>query len=354
MIANVVNTLQQFTGIASAALVVRPGYLRESLFEYISHPKDTAAEIAEKSSFMQHRTAASAFEIQRSIDDIMLDPSKYQKAKSFAMRHGYFMQQATQSVVDIVVWRGAYNQSIAKGADEQGAIRQADSAVRMTQGTFAAEDLSKIETGSAGMRMFTMFYSYFNTQANLVGSAFVKQIRETGFSAPGKLFYIYMMGVMVPSVVAEAIAQVLRGEVFDDDDDEWYLKSLLDIFFLGQARFLAAAVPFGGQVVTAAINTANDKWFDDRISTSPAISMLEAAGRTFVQHPYRAISEDKELNVRMATRDLLTTMQLFTGLPFGALARPAGYAAGVLEGRYEPINEADLVRGLITGRAIQQ
>ena len=223
----------------------------------------------------------------------------------------------------------------------------------MTQGTFAAEDLSRVETGSAMSRVFTMFYSYFNTQANLLGTEFGNVIRESGFKAPGRLFYIYAMGLMIPAVISEAIAQLLRGEAWEDDDDDGYLDNFLSIFFGGQGKFALGFVPFAGPAVQSGINMLNDKWYDDRINVSPAVSMLEAVFRTAILHPYRAFSEDKELNTKGAIRDALTTIGLATGLPLGALGRPAGYLAEVLEGKTEPANAADFIRGLISGRAIR-
>jgi hypothetical protein len=352
MVANVTNALQQVTGLSSAAIQVRPKYLRNALFSYISSPHQTAENVSAKSDFMRNRTTSAVIEVQKEIDNIMLNPSKYEKARAFAQRHGYFMQSGTQNVVDIITWRGAYNQAVEQGADEKSAVRQADSAVRMTQGTFAAEDLSKFETGSATMRAFTMFYSYFNTQANLLGTAFANVVQESGFKAPGRLFYIYVFGLMIPAVLAEAISQVMRGET-DGDDDEGYLDDFLSIFFGGQVKFLTATVPLLGPAVMSGVNMLNDKWYDDRISVSPAVSMLEAVTRTAFLHPYQALSEDKDVNMQRVVRDVLTTVGLATGLPLGALARPIGYAVGEAEGRFESANELDYVRGLITGRAAQ-
>jgi hypothetical protein len=166
------------------------------------------------------------------------------------------------------------------------------------------------------------------------------------------LFYIYVFGLMIPAVLAEAISQVMRGET-DGDDDEGYLDDFLSIFFGGQVKFLTATVPLLGPAVMSGVNMLNDKWYDDRISVSPAVSMLEAVTRTAFLHPYQALSEDKDVNMQRVVRDVLTTVGLATGLPLGALARPIGYAVGEAEGRFESANELDYVRGLITGRAAQ-
>ena len=352
MVGNVTNALQQFTGLSSAAVQVKPKNLRNALFAYISGPSALAEEIAEKSAFMRNRTTAAAMEVQKEIDNILLNPTKYEKARAFATRHGYFLQTGTQNIVDIIAWRGAYSQAIEEGAEERIAIRRADSVVRQTQGTFAAEDLSRFETGSATMRAFTMFYSYFNTQANLLGTEFANVVRATGFSAPGRLFYIYIMGVMLPAVIAEAITQAMSGEMWDDDDDDGYLDTFLSIFFGGQGKFATAMVPGVGPAVMAGVNMWNDKWYDDRMSTSPVVSVLESVARTPVS-VYKALSEEHDGSWKRAIKDTLTTVGIATGLPFAALGRPLGYAADVAQGRVEPANTADYIRGLISGRATQ-
>lgn len=60
------------------------------------------------------------------------------------------------------------------------AVRSADAAVRQTQGSFDPESLSNFEAGTPFVRAFTMFYSYFNMQANLLGSEFQKVAESMG------------------------------------------------------------------------------------------------------------------------------------------------------------------------------
>jgi hypothetical protein len=350
MVGNVSNVLQQITGLSSALLEVKPKYLRGALAAYIGSPSEVANEIAAKSTFMRNRTTASVIEVQQEIDNIMLDPSKYEKVRAFATRHGYFLQQGAQNVVDIITWRGAYNEAIAGKMLEREAVRRADAAVRKTQGSFAAEDMSRFETGGATFRLFTMFYSYFNLQANLLGGKFAQAMRDGGFSAPGKLFYIYIFGVMIPAALAEAIAQAMSGDLWDDDDDDGYLDNFLSVMFMGQFKFAAATVPFVGQAAQALVNRFNDKPYDDKLSVSPAISILDA----FIGTPisvYKATFDDGSW--KKAIKDTLTLVGIATGLPLGVLARPLGYAADVQQGRVEPANAADYVRGLISGRGPQ-
>jgi len=343
MVANVVNTLQQLTGISMAAVKVKPRHLRHALFTYVRAPRETAARIHAASDFMKTRQTPQVMEMQSHIDDLLLNPSKYEQARDFARKHGYFMQAGTQNVVDTIAWTGAYDQAIEGGATEKEAVRQADSAVRLTQGSFAAEDISRFETGTPFVRAFTMFYGYFNMQANLLGSEFAIVARDMGLrKGAGRLFYVYLFGFAIPAMVAEAIVQASDGSL--DDDDDGLTDDLLAIFFGGQFRNATAFFPFVGPAVSATVNAFNDRWYDDRISTSPAVSAIESAARA-PHSVYKTITDDGSR--RKAVKDALTLLGLLTGLPTASLARPLGYLAD--EDR-EPTGPLDTVRGFLTGK----
>jgi hypothetical protein len=348
---NVVNTIQQFTGVSISMLKVKPRYLRNALWQYIKQPKDTMQMIEDKSEYMKTRVNSDQYELQKTMDEILLNPDKYDKLKDFAAKHGYFMQRATQSVVDSITWAGAYNQAVEQGMDEKAAVREADSAVRMTQGSFAPEDISRIETGSAFMRAFTQFYSYFNMQANLLGTEFLNTARNMGVKkGAGRLLYIYTFGYMAPALMAELIVQAAGG--FDaGDDDDFELWDALRLFVNSQWRPAAAMVPGVGQLVTAAVNRFNNKYYDDRISTSPAISMLESS----ISAPYsvyKAIADDGSW--KRASKDVLNLLGAITQIPIGQLGKPVGYVMDVAQGKVEPEGGMDVARGLISGKDVNR
>jgi hypothetical protein len=106
-------------------------------------------------------------------------------------------------------------------------------------------------------------------------------------------------------------------------------------------------IPLAGQGINLLVNRFNDKWYDDKVSLSPAVSMLESAA-SLPYTTYKAIAEDGSW--KRPIRDTLTLLGIATGLPLGALGRPLGYIADVEQGRIEPANAADFARGLISGR----
>jgi hypothetical protein len=346
MIGNVVNAAQQVTGFAVAAIRVKPRYLRSALVEYVQNPRKTTDRVAEASQYMESRMRSEVAQMNLAIDEILLNPNVYKKAQAWTARHGYFLQSAVDNVMGPIIWTGAYNEAIEQGASELDARRQADSAIRETQGSSLPEDIAAFEAGNSFTRLFTQFQGYFNMQANLLGTEFAKTQREMGLRAGmGRGLYVFTLGFLVPALVAQLIAEMGRGGV-EDEDGDGYLDDWLASLGIGTAKSAFALVPGAGQAGVLVFNAANDKPYDDRASLSPAVSMVEAAARSPFS-VYAAVTG--EGSARKAVRDVGSLISLTTGLPGGAVARPLGYAADLATERIEPTGPADLVRGLVTG-----
>lgn len=191
-----------------------------------------------------------------------------------------------------------------------------------------------------------MFTSYFNTQLNLLGGEALTTIRTMGRGGKSRLFHLYFFGIMIPAVVAEAISQGARSELGDEDDDG-LMDDMLELFLGSQVKFLAGAVPGLGALTVAALNKFNDQPFDDKLSISPANYLLErAAGAP--GSIYGAATGSGSPSRALA--DGITALGLILGVPTGQLAKSAGYLAGVAEGKFEPQNVGDVLRGVTSGR----
>lgn len=347
MFANISNALQQVTGFAISAVRVKPRLLAAAYWEYLHDPSGVTERIRAVSPFMAQRTDSQAFQNRQMLDDLILSPGKFQKTQEFFTRHGYFLQTAFQNNVDIATWLGAYNQATEAGASDKEAIRVANSTVRETQGSLNPEDVSRYETGSPFWRLFTQFQGFFNNQANLLGTEFNLAVRDMGLrKGAGRMLYVYMLGFMAPAVLSEAIVTAMRGGI-DDEDDDGYLDDVMAKFWGSQGRFALAMVPIAGPMAAAVFNAANDKPYDDRLTT-PAITTIENASRAPAE-VYKAILEDGDQS--KALKDTLSLMTLLTGIPFNAAARPLGYLADVAEGDVTPTGPVDFARGLVTGTA---
>jgi hypothetical protein len=349
MFGNISNTLQQITGLPGAMNKVRGGLLMKSMASYLADPKGTAETVAEASIFMRDRMTNEIAAIQNQMSDILLDPSAYEKAQAWTMKHAYFAQVAMDNVIGPVVWTGAYNQAVEDGMTTEDAVRFADGVIRQTQNTTLAEDVSRIETGPAYARLFTQFLGYFNMMANTNAAELSKIAKGVGMrKGAGKAIGIIFWGLMVPAWLAEAIAIAMRGGPEDEDDDGYLDDWIMEVVGMGTLKFALAGVPFVGQFANAGINRFNNNPVDDRVSLSPGVSLLEGSvGAPY--SVYKALVD--EGSKAKAVKDVGTAVSLMTGLPAHWAARPISYWVGVADDRIEPEGFTDALRGTLTGVA---
>lgn len=109
-----------------------------------------------------------------------------------AIRHTYILQAATQNIVNTSVWWGAYNESVTEGMSEKDAVRYADSAVRMTQGTNKAIDIASFEVGTSMQKLFVQFAGYFNMLLNLNAAQAGKVINDVGYKKAQEGYSIFI------------------------------------------------------------------------------------------------------------------------------------------------------------------
>ena len=349
MFANVSNTLQQITGFSLAAVKVKPSSMMAATAQFIAGPKVMAQTVSQASTFMANRMENEVAAMNDAMDDILLDPTTYDKAQNWSRKHAYFMQTAMANTMEPIIWTAAYNDALARGESEKEAVRFGDSVVRTTQGSTLPEDVSRIETGPAYARIFTQFIGYFNMMANTNATALKQISQEVGLKkGAGKALGVVTLGFLIPIWVAEAIAHAMRGGPDDEDKDGYLDDWLAAVFGMGTIKGSLAMVPFVGQLANAAINRFNGNPADDKVSLSPAVSLLEAAAGV-PYDVYKGITDPEKLNARNAVRDVASLVSIATGLPAVALARPLGYLAGVADNKIDPTGPVDMARGLATG-----
>lgn len=348
MFANVSNTLQQVTGFVTALNKVKASSLRRAAARYIAHPADMTEVIKAKSIFMRNRIESEVSAINASMEKILINAGVFARAEMWTQEHAYFMQIAVDNVMWPIVWSAAYDEASARGESEKDAIRWADSVIRTTQGSQLPEDVARFETGNPWARLFSQFAGYFGMLANTSASELVN-IHEQGLGlvrGAGKALMIGLYGVALPVWIAEAIAIAMRGGPEDDDDDGYLDDWMAAVFGWGSIRGATAMIPYAGQAVLGIATRLNDNPVDDKLSLSPAISLIESTVGV-PANVYRAIIGKGTWAA--AARSAAGGATLLTGLPIYAVARPISYTLGMAEGRIEPQGPWDATRGLITG-----
>lgn len=346
MFANAGNVIEQLSGFSVAAIKVSPRFLRNGLWQYLRNSKSLTNNISEKSKYMSQRFSNQVYELSKATDDIIENKSDIQKAGEFAVKHMYFFQQVFQNVIDASIWHGAYNQAIEQGMSETESVRYSDSVIRQTQSSMRPIDIAAVEA-NPWVKVFQMFYGYFNMLSNTSSTEFSKLI-YSDMSIKKKMargFYAYTLVIAAPAIYSALLKSALSGKIDSDDDDE-YMDDFLDIFFGSQFRVGTAMFPFVGPALQSGFNKYNDKWYDDRVSASPAI---EAISQT-IGAPVSVYNAAKGGSRKKAIRDALGAMGILTGTPVGSLSRPIGYLSDVGEGKTKPTGPVDFARGLISGK----
>lgn len=147
------------------------------------------------------------------------------KVAEFAFTHIGVAQMS----VDLPTWWAMYAKVMDETNNEAQAVRAADSFVRQTQGGGATKDLARIQRGDDLMRLFTMFYSFFNTLYNMAYLS-GRYVQKQGFTrggvaaAAGSVMWLWFL----PSLTAELVA----GRGPDEDDGEGWAEWALPILAL--------------------------------------------------------------------------------------------------------------------------
>lgn len=357
MFGNISNTLQQITGVFPALLKVKKSYLFASARRFLSSKKGKfAAWVASKSVFMDQRLRSQIFVLQEHMNDILVNPSKLDKARQFATKNAYIFQATVQNRLDVIIWSAAYEQAMAEKPSgtseldwEKEAVARADAAVNLTQGSTQPEAISAAESGTEFVRLFTQFTSYFNMLFNL-NRAEVKKLTQDGGWSSNKwpLFYTFMMGYAVPSVTAAIIAQAIGGKL-DDEDDDGYMDEAGIIMLKGLVSGGLSMVPIAGQSIAAlTINRFDEVTYNDRMLSNPAIGAIEKAFGGGYQLLDAAVSEDKDATGRKV-RDALILFDMIAGIPVSQTFSKLAMGVNVLTGEQPTYGAVDAARAFVTG-----
>lgn len=350
---NISSAAKRITGVFPATLKVPVSDLRNGFISFAMSPGNTTRMIQEKSDFMRVHTSDQLANIQESIRDATLNPSVFVKAQNVAKPYTSMLIKGVQHMVDMSVWHGAYNHALSEApaemapeAREDRAIRSADSAVRMTQGSSFPEHVSRWATGTPAQNLFKMFVSHFNTIGNLLVSE-SNQSRTLKRTA-----YVWAAGFMGFAITGALIESALHGNA-DKKDNEAWTNYLLQKSIGGLLGVGTSFVPTAGPAVNSALQfLVNPKTnpADFHIELSPALSSLTSDVKG-VSELKNAISKNKPLKGH-EIQDIFTMLGQATGLPLGPASKPLSFLTDVKQNRVEkPTNPLELVRGLATGKA---
>lgn len=226
------TSLIQVSGFTHSFVEVGPKYMLKGILKFLGNkPWRVTRDVYEKSPFMQSRSTTFHRDV--------FDSLRQLEGRSNEIAKLYFWPIVKmQQLVDMPTWLGAYEKALDEGKSDVDAVRFADLMVENSQGSGLQTALSAIERGtiskntrlSESVKLWTSFYSYFNTKLNIA----MRKANRTTFTNPMQVAQLaadYAMLFWMEALIGE----ILLGHMpdFGDDDDpelaliEWNLKLIL-------------------------------------------------------------------------------------------------------------------------------
>lgn len=246
---NITTALLQPIGLTQSMVRIGPTWVARGVARWMRDAatmENTAAWVRERSTFMRERGRTQQREINEIrnavgvntgkfsgwVDDVLQTVTAGTVTKQGMADSYFFLIQQAQLIADLPTWLGQYEKALDAGADEATAVAQADQAVLDSQGGGQVKDLAAVQRGGPLMRLWTNFYSFFNTTFNLAAES----TRRTNFRKPGdvgRLMVDYLLLYSVPAFIGYAVREAIRPD--DDQDDD---ESLAEALAREQASYL--------------------------------------------------------------------------------------------------------------------
>jgi len=236
---NLTTAMLQPLGLTQSMVRIGPKWVGRGLMRFIrdaASMENSVRFITERSEFMRLRGLTQQREINEIrnavgvntgklsgwVDDVLKTTTLNQVSRQGVADSFFFLIQQMQRVADVPTWLGQYEKSMAAGETEARAVALADQAVLDSQGGGQVKDLAGVQRGGPLLKLWTNFYSFFNTTYNLT----VESTRRTKFSKPGqvgRLAVDYLLLYTIPASLGYALREALKP----GDDDESLLEGLI-------------------------------------------------------------------------------------------------------------------------------
>ena len=230
---NLVTALIQPLGLVQSFPVVGAKWMVRGLRDCIGGPLEARKRVAELSPMMANRMETQFREIAEVQAKITGETANWHDK---LVHSAYVPLTVAQMTVDLPTWLGAYNKALAEGNTDQRAIALADRAVIDSQGSGRVQDLSGVERGNAWAKLFTVYYTFFNTALNL---AMVSRYTKKPLEAAVDMMMILMLQPVMESILRSLLDAAANDEELDDEwVEEAAKKAGRDIIGFGMGLFV--------------------------------------------------------------------------------------------------------------------
>jgi hypothetical protein len=215
---NVISALMQPLGIAQSFSRVGAKWVGLGLGQYVANPFEATRTVQGKSEYMTNRTRT----MFRDVNELRNRVAGQTTAREMMGRYGYYLTMHFQMMVDVPTWIGAYEKGLAGGHPDDVAIGLADQAVKDSQGGGEEVDQAGITRGGPTIKLFTAFYDFMNSQANVL---YLKNVTAEGKA--DRFMNMALVGLVTPLLAAALRDALIVGDSGDWDDWGKVVKKLL-------------------------------------------------------------------------------------------------------------------------------
>ena len=322
------TALAQPLGFFNSLVYVKPVFLGSAIYQMGLNPFKTAALVQETSAEMRDRFNQQDRDIRESVRKLGQGTSKMDWIKS----HAFWLIGMMDKFVANATWIAAYNQAIVKkGLTQELAIRDADSIVRLSQGTGHVKDMPQMMTSSETSKFFTMFYSFFAAQYNMQVDLTRKTSADIRNGEIGRILAERLPQWMYLVVCPAIFGALLMGQTPDDDENYlwWAIKKVL--------FYPLNAVPIVRDVASAA-QSGRD------YQLTPLGRVFDAGLKAYAKINHWDSADNWDPQLSSALRPSVEAASIIMGLP-------TGQAVTSLSSLWEGLEKDDLkAKDLLVGR----
>lgn len=307
LMSGVKTALQNFTGLAPAFAEVNAGTLGREIAAFYSPKMVERYEFAmEQSTYMRQRFSNYDRDLNTQIKKLTVNGSVRPDESTFLALMGFI-----DKGVSVPVWNAAFKQGMERFENDTAkSVDYADHVVRQSQGSGRDVDLAAIMSGHGGWgqlkKAFTMFYSYFNGQLNLLTKHAVVahlEAKDDPAVAAGKMAAKFIAIVAVPTVLTELL---MHGYTQDDETDEERRLRFAGAF----VKYGAGFFPFVRDIVPGIWAQATGDHF-----ITPKISAIDSALEGVVKAGKSAADYVKGEADERDTKNLIMGVGYLVGAP---------------------------------------
>lgn len=210
---NVITAIVQPIGIINTTAVIGHKWTAKGLSRFLTMGPRAAFKFAAGKSGAFENRARTRF---RELAEIQAySESSLGRLRNNIERYAYSMIVFTQMLVDVPTWLGAYEKALSEGCVDAEAVARADRAVVDAQGGGRLMDLSAVERGGPLSRIFTVFYTFFNSILNTVMVS--KHTKgKMAFAADALLLLCFQ------PVIETFLREGIKAGVAGADSDDWW------------------------------------------------------------------------------------------------------------------------------------